>query len=81
MTGFSDDMGKGNVIYRVFCFYWDGFRSMTVGRTLWALILIKLFIMFAVLRVFFFPRQLGRFDDDIQRGEYVKEQFINLKPD
>ena len=26
------------------------------GRTLWAIILIKLFILFAVLKVFFFPR-------------------------
>jgi len=28
---------------------------MTVGRTLWVIILIKLFVMFFVLRVFFFP--------------------------
>lgn len=26
---------------------------MTVGKTLWTIILIKLFIMFAVLRIFF----------------------------
>ena len=32
---------------------------MTVGRTLWAIILIKLFIMFAVLKVFFFPDLLA----------------------
>lgn len=32
---------------------------MTLGRTLWALILIKLFIMFAVLKLFFFPNQLS----------------------
>ena len=31
---------------------------MTLGRTLWCIILIKLFIMFAVLRVFFFPAYL-----------------------
>lgn len=39
-------------------FYMDGFRSMTLGRTLWCIILIKLFIMFAVLKVFFFPSYL-----------------------
>ncbi|MCD8172250.1 MAG: DUF4492 domain-containing protein [Alistipes sp.] len=50
-------MGKTNVFYRVWAFYRDGFRSMTIGRTLWALILIKLFIMFAILKVFFFPNQ------------------------
>ena len=39
-------------------FYIDGFRSMTLGRTLWCIILIKLFIMFAVLKAFFFPSYL-----------------------
>ena len=43
----------------IFRFYVDGFRSMTLGRTLWAIILLKLFIMFAILRLFFFPDQLA----------------------
>ena len=55
-------------------------RSMTLGRTLWAVILIKLFIMFAILRLFFFPDVLGRFQNDIQKGEYVRERFIEVKP-
>lgn len=71
---------ESNFIYRVYCFYRDGFRGMTLGRTLWALILIKLFIMFAILRIFFFPDFLGGFEDDVQKGDYVKEQFINRKP-
>lgn len=44
---------------KVIRFYVEGFREMTVGRTLWAIILIKLFIMFAVLKVFFFPDLLA----------------------
>lgn len=36
-------------------FYYEGFRSMTLGKTLWAIIIIKLFVMFAILKVFFFP--------------------------
>lgn len=35
-------------------FYWEGFRGMTWGKELWVIILIKLFIMFAILRAFFF---------------------------
>ncbi len=46
-------------IQRVIRFYIDGFRGMTVGRTLWAVILVKLFIIFAVLKLFFFPDLLG----------------------
>ena len=43
---------------RIVRFYLDGFRSMTLGRTLWGIILLKLFIMFAVLKAFFFPAYL-----------------------
>ena len=48
-----------NALRKVIRFYVEGFREMTVGRTLWAVILVKLFIMFAVLKVFFFPDPLA----------------------
>jgi len=57
-------------------FYVDGFRSMTVGKTLWLIIFLKLFIMFAILRVFFFPDYLkSNFDTDTERAEYVIQQL------
>ena len=66
-----------NLLYRVFMFYVDGFRSMTVGRTLWFIIIVKLFIMFAILRPFFFPNFLkSNFDSDLERSEYVIEQLL-----
>jgi hypothetical protein len=40
-----------SMITRVYRFYADGFKSMTVGRYLWAMILIKLAIMFLVLKL------------------------------
>ena len=43
---------------RIVRFYVEGFRGMTLGRTLWCIILVKLFIMFAVLKAFFFPSYL-----------------------
>jgi hypothetical protein len=63
----------------VYRFYYDGFRSMSGwGRRVWIIILIKLFVMFAVLRLFFFPDFLKKnFDNDRQRSEYVMEQLIN----
>ena len=40
--------------------YRDGFRNMTWGRPLIWLILLKVFILFAILRVFFFkPAMAG----------------------
>ncbi len=69
-----------NLLQRVFNFYRDGFRSMTVGRRLWFIIFIKLFIMFAILRLFFFPNFLNtNFSSDEERGDYVLEQLINKK--
>ena len=51
-------MKKDSFAYRVYDLYYEGFKSMTLGRTLWAVILVKLFIIFAVLKVFFFPNFL-----------------------
>ena len=51
-------MKKDNFVYRVFDLYYEGFRNMRLGRTLWAIILVKLIIIFAVLKVFFFPNFL-----------------------
>ena len=70
-------MKPDSTIRRIWAFYRDGFRSMTVGRTLWILIGIKLFIMFAILKVFFFPGFLRQYDDaEGGRGNYVREQLI-----
>jgi len=66
---------------RIYCFYRDGFRQMTVGRTLWKIIFIKLFIMFAVLKLFFFPNFLAtQFTTDAQRADYVIEQLTRSAP-
>lgn len=61
---------------RVYTFYRNGFRAMTVGRTLWRIILIKLVIMFAVLKLFFFPNYLKtQFQTDEQRADHVLGQI------
>lgn len=61
---------------KIYRFYRNGFQSMTVGKTLWKIIFIKLFIMFAVLKVFFFPDFLQtNFSTDQQRADHVIEQL------
>lgn len=49
---------------------------MTVGKTLWLIILIKLFIMFVILKLFFFPNLLNRFDSDEERAEHVRTELL-----
>jgi len=69
-----------NVFHKIYHFYTDGFRSMTVGKNLWIIILIKLFIIFIILRLIFFPDFLkSKFSTDKQRGDYVREQLILRK--
>lgn len=50
---------RPNIFIRIWRFYRDGFRGMTWGRPLWIIIAIKVFIMFAVLRLFFFKPALA----------------------
>ncbi len=57
-------------IIRIFYFYRDGFREMTIGRTLWAIILIKLFVMFFILKLFFFPSFLSGKSEE-EKHDYV----------
>lgn len=57
--------------------YVDGFRSMTVGKTLWLIIGIKLFIFFVVIKILFFPNFLSsKSDSDEGKAQYVREQLI-----
>ena len=69
---------KNNSIpLKIWRFYMEGFRNMTLGKTLWAIILIKLFIMFFILRLFFFPNILQqKYDTDEERANQVIENLI-----
>ena len=65
---------------KVIRFYVEGFREMTVGRTLWAIILIKLFILFAVLKVFFFPDLLAGKRPSEKAGCVLENQQPEIPP-
>ena len=68
---------KPGFFARVVDLYVDGFRSMTVGRTLWALILIKLAIFFLIFKLFFFPDLLQRdYSTDEERAQAVRTSLI-----
>ena len=64
---------------RIISFYMDGFRRMRLGRTLWAIILIKLLIMFGILKIFFFPDYLHEnFTTDMERAEHVSASLTQI---
>ena len=66
-----------NIFKRVWVFYYEGFRTMgPVGKRLWLIVLIKLFIMFAILRLFFFPDVMKeQFSTDEERSEHIIKEI------
>ena len=62
-------------IKKIWLFYYEGFKNMTVGKSLWAIILVKLVIIFLILRVFFFKPALAEYDTDIEKSAVVIENL------
>ncbi len=72
--------GKNSFWARAIDLYVDGFRSMTVGKTLWLIIAIKLFVFFVIIKILFFPNFLSsKSDTDEGKAQYVRQQLIDKR--
>lgn len=50
------------------------------GKKLWLIIILKLIIMFAILKLFFFENFLNsQFNTDEEKIEYVSKQLTKIK--
>lgn len=71
---------KQTFLQRTWALYRDGFRTLSPSsRKLWLIIAIKLFVMFAVLKLFFFPnytKQQAK-ERNITGNEWVQQDLIN----
>ena len=68
----------GSKIRGVVNFYVDGFKSMTIGKKLWAIIFIKVIILFFVFKLFFFPDLLKEnYDNDDARARAVATELTS----
>ncbi len=66
------------LMQKIFLFYVEGFKNMKLGKRLWMLILIKLFVLLVVMKWLFFPNFLAtNFETDAQRADYVLEHLSN----
>lgn len=61
-----------------FKMFWAGFTTMSKqSRTLWIIVIVKLIVMFAILRPIFFPNFLkSQSKDKTEQADYVREQMI-----
>jgi len=73
-------MNKNSFLYRAFDLYYDGFRHMTVGKTLWIIILVKLFVIFIILKIFFFPNFLKQHANGNEAGYVASELTERANP-
>ncbi len=59
-------------ISQIFNFYKEGFKNLTLGKTLWKIIFIKLFVMFVVLKLFVFDVNFNSiFKSDKEKSTFV----------
>lgn len=67
---------KQSLPYRIWHLYYDGFKSMTVGKQLWAIIIAKAIVFFLILKLFFFPNVLKEsYDNDADRANAVRQHL------
>lgn len=67
---------NSNILHSIYHLYADGFRQMTIGRTLWTIIIIKLVIIFAVLKLMFFPDFLKTNADEGEEPDFVATEML-----
>jgi hypothetical protein len=69
-----------NIFRRIYHFYAEGLGSMPRwGKQVWLVILVKLFVMFFILKLFFFPNFLkSNFKNDGERSNHVLENLTNI---
>ena len=62
----------------VFEFYRQGFSAMRLGKTLWGVIFVKLFVIFVLLKIFVFDENLNiTFAKDADKSDFVLRNLIN----
>lgn len=77
------------LLARILAMYRDGFKNMTLGRTLWIVIVVKLAVIFLIVKLLFFPDRLAAdYDTDKERSQAVRNALTgpahdfnnNVKP-
>ncbi len=65
------------MLKKIFYFYKDGFSSMTLGKSLWTIIIIKLIIMFAIIKPFF-PNILNKnHSTELEKARAVSKKLLS----
>lgn len=68
--------------FNFFIMFGQEFKKMTLGKTLWTIAVIKLLIMFLILKPIFFPNFLStKFNNATDKGNYVGDRLCDKVED
>ena len=74
------NMKKSSFLYKVFDLYYEGFRNMTLGKTLWTVVLVKLVVMFVIVKLLFFPNFISTNAEEGHESEFVSQEMMSRAP-
>lgn len=74
-------MRKTGYIHKVIDFYYEGFSQMETGKTLWLVIVVKLVVIFLVLKLFFMPDVLSTKAEEGREADYVSSRITGMMPE
>ncbi|MBO4906044.1 MAG: DUF4492 domain-containing protein [Bacteroidaceae bacterium] len=72
-------MSQQSFWHRAYHLYIDGFRQMTLGRTLWLVIIVKLIVIFGILKFFFFRDYVSEHAQEGQESEFVAGEILQSR--
>ena len=72
-------MQGAGTLKRIFDFYRQGFSNMDIGKTLWMVIIVKLVVIFAIVKLLFMPDVLYQKATGNDKAEYISTR-ITLTP-
>jgi len=69
-----------NIIKQTYLFYFEGFKNMTVGKTLWKIITIKLLVILVFLKLFLHDKTFKSEYKTIEaKSDFVSTNLIKGK--
>jgi hypothetical protein len=64
-------------IKNIYNFYIEGFKNMKIGKTLWKIIFIKLFLIFTLLNYFIYDKSIkSEYKSSEQKSDFVYKNLI-----
>lgn len=65
-----------SILKKIFNFYIDGFKNMKLGKKLWGIIFIKIFIMVFILKMIFFSNTINtKFETEEEKIDFIHKNL------